>query len=100
DVLKQGQAVAALGNPHGLTFSVVSGGGGGRREIEVLNMIQLAMPIEPGNSGGPLLDMDGKVHGIITMKSLVTNNLGFAVPVNSLKALIAKPNPVPMARWL
>jgi regulator of sirC expression with transglutaminase-like and TPR domain len=34
------------------------------------------------------------------MTSLVTNNLAFAVPVNSLKALIKKPNPIPMARWL
>jgi regulator of sirC expression with transglutaminase-like and TPR domain len=100
DALKQGQAVAALGNPHGLTFSVVSGVVSGRREIEGRNMIQLAMPIEPGNSGGPLLDMDGKVHGIITMKSLVTNNLGFAVPANSLKTLLKKPNPIPMSRWL
>lgn len=100
DALKQGQAVAALGNPHGLTFSVVNGVVSGKRDIEGRAMIQLAMPIEPGNSGGPLLDMDGKVHGIITMKSLVTANLGFAVPVNSLKTLLKKPNPIPMARWL
>lgn len=100
DALKQGQAVAALGNPHGLTFSVVNGVVSGKRDIEGRAMIQLAMPIEPGNSGGPLLDMDGKVHGIITMKSLVTNNLGFAVPVNSLKTLLKKPNPIPMSRWL
>ena len=36
------------------------------------------MPIEPGNSGGPLLDMRGRVVGIVTIKSLVTANLGFA----------------------
>ena len=63
-------------------------------------MIQLAMPIEPGNSGGPLLDFDGRVHGILTMKSRVTRNLGFAVTINSLKPLLDKPNPVPIARWL
>jgi len=60
----------------------------------------LAMPIEPGNSGGPLVDMRGRVQGIITMKSLVTPNLGFAVTTNMLKPLVAKPNPVPMSRWL
>ena len=63
-------------------------------------MLQLAIPIEPGNSGGPVLDMDGKVLGIVTMKSLVTPNLGFAVPVGTLKPLLDRPNPIPMERWL
>ncbi|MDB5391670.1 MAG: peptidase and chymotrypsin/Hap [Planctomycetaceae bacterium] len=98
--LKQGQAVVAMGNPHGLKHSIVSGVVSGTREIDGRSMIQLAMPIEPGNSGGPLLDMQGRVQGIITMKSLVTNNLGFAVLVNALKPLLDKPNPVAMERWL
>ena len=98
--LKQGQGVVAIGNPHGLKHSIVSGVVSGTREIEGRSMIQLAMPIEPGNSGGPLLDLQGRVRGIITMKSLVTNNLGFAVMVNALKPLLEKPNPVSMDRWL
>lgn len=98
--LKQGQAVTAIGNPHGLKHSIVSGVVSGTREIDGRSMIQLAMPIEPGNSGGPLLDLQGRVQGIITMKSLVTNNLGFAVMVNSLKPLLEKPNPVSMEKWL
>lgn len=98
--LKQGQSVVAMGNPHGLKHSIVSGVVSGTREIDGRTMIQLAMPIEPGNSGGPLLDLQGRVQGIITMKSLVTNNLGFAVMVNSLKPLLEKPNPVAMERWL
>ena len=100
DTLKQGQAVIAIGNPHGLKHSVVAGLVSGTREIVGRPMIQLAIPIEPGNSGGPLLDMQGRVHGILTMKSLVTENLGFAVAVNSLKPLIEKPNPTIMSRWL
>ena len=62
-------------------------------------MIQVAIPIERGNSGGPLLDMQGRVHGIVTLKSQVTRNLGFAVVVNALKPLLEKPNPIPMSRW-
>ncbi len=100
DDLKQGQAVAAFGNPLGLTHSVVSGVVSSKREIEGRPMIQLAIPLERGNSGGPLLDLDGRVQGIITMKSLVTSNLGFAMPINALKLLIQKPNPIPMSRWL
>jgi len=98
--LKQGEAVVALGHPHGLKHSVVSGVVSGRREVDGRQMIQLAMPIEPGNSGGPLLDMQGRVHGLVTMKSLVTENLGFAVESAALKPLLDKPNPIPMSRWL
>jgi serine protease Do len=100
DRLKDGQAVVALGNPLGLTHSVVSGVVSARREIDGRPMIQLAMPIEPGNSGGPVMDMTGKVHGIVTMKSLLKGDVGFAVPINLLKPLIKAPNPMPMARWL
>jgi S1-C subfamily serine protease/regulator of sirC expression with transglutaminase-like and TPR domain len=100
DKLKAGQAVVAVGNPHGLENSVVSGVVSGKREIEGRAMIQVAVPIEQGNSGGPLLDMQGRVQGILTMKSLVTANLGFAMPVNALNPLLKKPNPVPMSRWL
>jgi regulator of sirC expression with transglutaminase-like and TPR domain len=98
--LKQGQTVVAVGNPHGLEYSVVSGVVSGQREIDGRPMIQLAIPLERGNSGGPLLDLQGRVRGILTMKSLVTANLGFAVAINSLKPLLRKPNPIPMARWL
>jgi regulator of sirC expression with transglutaminase-like and TPR domain len=100
DEVKQGQAVVAFGNPLGLTHSVVSGVVSSKREVEGRPMIQLAIPLERGNSGGPLLDLDGRVQGIITMKSLVTSNLGFAMPINALRLLIQKPNPIPMSRWL
>jgi regulator of sirC expression with transglutaminase-like and TPR domain len=100
DELKDGQAVVALGNPHGLKHSVVAGVVSAQRPIEGRKMIQLAIPLEPGNSGGPLLDMQGRVQGVLTLKSLVTENLGFAMPINALKPLLAKPNPIPMAHWM
>jgi regulator of sirC expression with transglutaminase-like and TPR domain len=98
--LKEGQPVMAVGNPHGLRESVVAGVVSGLRDIEGRPLIQVAIPIEPGNSGSPLLDMHGRVHGILTIKSLVTPNLGFAVAINALKPLLHKPNPVPMSAWL
>jgi serine protease Do len=100
DELQEGQAVVAIGNPLGLERSVVSGVLSGRRDIEGRSMLQIALPIERGNSGGPLLDMQGRVHGLLTLKSLKTENLGFAIAVNSLKPLLEKPNPIPMNRWL
>lgn len=100
DAAKDGQSVVAIGNPLGLKHSVVEGIVSGQRDIDGRKMLQLAMPIEKGNSGGPLVDRNGRVLGVITLKSLVTENLGFAISVNSLKPLLEKPNPIPMARWL
>ena len=98
--LKKGAPIVVMGNPHGLKNSVVSGVNSSLREIDGRTMLQLAIPVEPGNSGGPVLDRQGRVHGIVTMKSLVTENLGFAVDARMLKALLDKPNPVPLDRWM
>ena len=98
--LVDGQEVVAVGNPHGLRRSVVAGRVSALREMNGIEMIQLALPVEPGNSGGPVLDLQGRVHGIVSMKSLVTPNLGFAVSVARLRSLLDRPNPVSMERWL
>ena len=99
DALKQGAEIVTMGNPQGLDHSIVEGVVSAVRDLET-EMIQLAMPLEPGNSGGPLLDRHGRVNGILTMKSAVTANLGFAMPINALKPLLERPNPVPIERWL
>ncbi|MBI3821979.1 MAG: trypsin-like peptidase domain-containing protein, partial [Planctomycetes bacterium] len=98
--LTQGQQIVALGHPRGLEHSVVAGVLSGKRDMDGVSMLQLAIPIEQGNSGGPVLDPQGRVVGIVTLKSLVTENLGFAVPVNALKQIQARPNPVAMEQWL
>lgn len=100
DSLKQGAPVIAIGNPVGLEHSVVQGIVSAKRQFDGAEMIQVAIPIESGNSGGPLLDARGRVQGLLNMKSALTANLGFAVPVNALKTLLDRPNPVPMHRWL
>ena len=98
--LKQGMALIALGHPRGLEYSVVAGVLSGKRDRDGVSMLQLAIPIEQGNSGGPVLDMQGRVIGIVTLKSLETANLGFAVPVNALKQIHERPNPIAMEQWL
>lgn len=98
--VRQGESVVAMGAPEGLGFSIVQGVLSATREIDGNDMLQVAIPIEKGNSGGPLLDMQGRVLGILTLKHIKTDNLGFAMPVNALKELIEEPNPVPMSRWL
>jgi regulator of sirC expression with transglutaminase-like and TPR domain len=98
--LVDGQEVVAIGNPLGLERSVVTGRVSGIRDRDGISMIQVALPVEPGNSGGPLLDRAGRVHGIVSIKSLVTPNLGFAVTADRLGRLLDRPNPVTMDRWL
>jgi len=101
DSLVQGQALVAFGNPQGLEHSVVTGVVSAlREEVDGLPMIQLAIPIEQGNSGGPVVDLEGRVHGLLTLKSLVTENLGYAVAAQALQPLLDEPNPIPMQRWL
>lgn len=110
DLLEQGAPIVAFGNPRGLKFSVVQGVASAMRDsmedssgarVEFgFPMIQIAIPVEMGNSGGPIVDAAGRVLGLVTIKWLMTDNLGFAVPSNSLKPLLENPNPVPMDRWM
>ena len=95
-----GQRVVAVGNPMGLEWSVVGGVVSGVRQFAQGPMIQVAIPIEPGNSGGPLFDTNGNVIGVMNMKSTLTPNLGFATPINGLSRLISRPNSMVWERWL
>lgn len=98
--LRQGDPVVAIGHPRGLKHSVVEGLLSARKDVEGQTMLQLSIPIEQGNSGGPVLDRQGRVHGILTLKSLQAENTGFAVDAGDLKQLLEKPNPISMGRWL
>jgi serine protease Do len=100
EAVGQGAKVIAMGNPMGLRYSVVDGVVSGVREVEGKSSIQVAMPIEKGNSGGPLVDAQGRVQGVINMKSVVTENLGFAIPVQQIHKLLAKQAPVAMSAWM
>ena len=95
----QGREVVAMGHPKGMRNSMAGGIVSGHQDIEDIKMLQLAMPIQPGNSGGPVLDRTGNVVGIVTLKSSVAENVGFALPVKLLRDMLGNPNPIPMTRW-
>ncbi|MBL9114835.1 MAG: trypsin-like peptidase domain-containing protein [Verrucomicrobiaceae bacterium] len=97
---RPGHPVVAIGNPEGLEFSVVEGVVSATRDVDGIDMIQVALPIERGNSGGPLLNRKGEVLGVLTLKSMRTENLGFAMPASHVQRLLVDPNPVSMARWM
>lgn len=99
DTLEVGEYAAAIGNPLGLNFqrSVTSGVISGlHRSIQVdrynviEDLIQTDASINPGNSGGPLLNEMGQVIGINTAKIQTGEGLGFSIPINSVKPIIAE----------
>lgn len=94
---KTGQRVYAIGNPGAkgqvkLTKTVTSGIlSGVDRVIEEVSYLQFSAPINPGNSGGPLCDKAGKIIGLVTMKLPDLDNVGFAIPLQDIKAAEFKP---------
>jgi len=88
--VKVGEKVIAIGNPLGLSFSVSEGivsavnriGGNG-----ISGYIQTDASLNPGNSGGPLINTDGKVIGINNFK-ISGESLGFALESNYIMAVV------------
>ena len=89
-LLNVGKRVAAIGNPLGVLENSMTVGyiSALDREINVegipLRMLQTDAAINGGNSGGPLINMQGRVIGVVTAKSVGTGieGLGFAIPSN------------------
>lgn len=88
--LRVGQLIIAMGNPFGFGSSVSTGvvSANGRslraqngRLIE--NVIQHTAPLNPGNSGGPLLNARGRIVGINTAIILQAQGIGFAIPAET-----------------
>jgi len=94
DTLKPGQLVFAFGSPLGLdntvTMGVVSAVGRQLEPDDPMVYIQTDAPINPGSSGGPLVDAQGKVVGINTLilsQGGGNEGLGFAAPSNTVRAV-------------
>ncbi|MSR57263.1 MAG: trypsin-like serine protease [Planctomycetaceae bacterium] len=83
---REGDDVFAIGNPLGLERSVSQGIISTRnRSFEGQTFIQTTAEINPGNSGGPLFNLKGEVVGVISMKLLRSEGLGFAIPMAYVK---------------
>ncbi len=95
--LRVGQLVVAVGNPYGLGWTVTSGvvSALGRelpnpRGGKLTDLIQTDAPINPGSSGGPLVDTRGRVVGITTAIVPFAQGLGFAVPTATALQILGK----------
>ncbi len=102
DSIKVGQKVVAIGNALGrftntITVGVISGIGrginaaseSGLLSATIDNVIQTDAALNPGNSGGPLLDLSGNVVGINFAVSASAENIGFVIPINTIKPILA-----------
>ncbi len=95
--LRVGQLAIAVGNPYGLNWTVTAGviSALGRTldlpgTRKMTNLIQTDTPINPGNSGGPLVDSNGRVMGITTAMMPMAQGLGFSVPLDTVKTVLAR----------
>lgn len=93
--LRVGEWVMAVGNPLRLTSSVTVGvvSAKGRsigitNDVSFENFIQTDAAINRGNSGGPIVNTRGEVVGISTAMNFGAENIGFAVPVDTLKQVL------------
>ncbi|HUI82828.1 MAG TPA: trypsin-like peptidase domain-containing protein [Candidatus Binatia bacterium] len=96
--LQVGQKVFAIGNPFGLSGTMTRGIISSLRPIRspegayIEEAIQTDAAINPGNSGGPLLNSHGEVIGINSMIATGGSNqsagIGFAIPINTAKAVL------------
>ena len=104
DAIQVGETVYAIGNPIGFEFqrSVTSGiisavnrtikFEENEQETYMEDLIQTDATINPGNSGGPLVNIDGQVIGINGVKITSAEGISFAIPINTVKSVIASFN--------
>jgi serine protease Do len=98
DMLEVGDWVLAIGNPFSLSRTVSVGivSATGRANVGIVdyeNFIQTDAAINPGSSGGPLVDLDGRVVGINTAlasRGGGNNGIAFAVPINMAKEVVGQ----------
>jgi len=88
-----GADVAAIGNPFGLSGSLATGVVSGRNRtlpapngFSIPDAVQTDAPVNPGNSGGPLVDIDGEVVGVINSGG--GDNIGFAISAAMVQRVV------------
>lgn len=94
---KRGEDVYAIGSPLGLEGSIAKGIVSAiRADGRLGEVIQSDVSVNPGNSGGPLIDARGAVLGVNTSKAAGGEGIAFAVPVARARSLLARRSTTPL----
>ncbi len=86
-----GESVIVVGSPRGLEGTITTGVVSAVRDhpaAKNFKLIQTDAAVNPGNSGGPLVNSKGQVIGVITAKLTHSENLNFAIPINHVRGLL------------
>jgi serine protease Do len=88
--LRLGDPIYAIGSPGGLEKTITSGivSAEDRRLLQIGDAMQIDVPINAGNSGGPLLDENGKLVGVVFAGIEIFEGINFAVPVYWLQRIL------------
>ncbi|MGE5380215.1 MAG: S1C family serine protease [Methylocystaceae bacterium] len=87
--VEQAEAVMAIGAPYGLDFTVTKGiVSTVNRDLDGRQVIQTDAPLNPGNSGGPLINQFGEVVGINSAIIYASTGIGFAIPVKTINSFL------------
>ncbi len=89
---KPGEQIFAIGSPGGLENTITSGivSSTDRRFLQMGNVVQVDVPINQGNSGGPLLDDDGNLIGVVFAGIEQFEGVNFAIPVQWVMHIFPK----------
>lgn len=88
--LAKGERIYSMGNPHDIAFAVVEGTNNGLVERSFDPLIYYSGAINPGMSGGPVVDEDGEVVGINVSTMFFSQQMSFLVPAAHAQALLAR----------
>lgn len=89
--VRSGERVVVIGSPRGLQGTITTGVVSAVRDDPAgagFKLIQTDASVNPGNSGGPLLNDRGQVIGVVTWKLRGSEGLNFAVPINYLRGML------------
>lgn len=94
------ERVLVVGSPLGLDQSASEGIVSAVRELpQIGKFFQTTAPISPGSSGSPVLNMSGRVIGVVSFQSVMGQNINFAVSGEKVLGLVDEKSPQTLAEW-
>jgi S1-C subfamily serine protease len=84
--VRTGEEVLVVGHPLNLLWTLTTGIVSGVRQ----SFIQTQAPVNPGNSGGPMMTKEGQVLGVVTARRKDAENINLAIPIAQVESFVAR----------